>query len=601
MQNNFFKAKERKKEGKAEADEKVSMKEALSDIQEGSGQKIKEERKKTDIRDYWWNYPKFLSKAFKSSIPFSYILLFLVVGFLLANFLQSDVVARIMDDSKVSDTFTEGSVGAISTFNPLFMSVNYVDRAVQELVFDKLVYIDKEGQPAPGVASEWRFVEDDMAYEFTIRDDLYWQDGEKVTVDDVVFTFLTAKALAEDYGFDSFGISLIGVGIEKVDDKTVRFTLSEPNPTFFEAVSQFIVPKHRLEEERLEELPFNMFARYPIGSGRYKVTRTEQNAVYLQDNQYDVIDPAINEIVLKVFPDQDTLETSFRIGALDAIGAWDNDLLSFTEEYPNLQEFKQVEDYRTKLIFFNTRKETLKEKDIRIGLSYIIDRERLVEDSNVGGVVRKGPFAESSWAFNGNIEYYNYNPELAAEYFKNLGYTKSEESGFFEAENGEILSFTLSYFDSTTNERLVSVLKELLEEEGVILKSEKLTYKQITQEIIATRDFDLLLYEVETTIDPDQYNLWHSLKSSYPDLNISGYSYERVDILLEDARKTSDRSERKEKYDLFQKYLIADAPVIFLYNPQYSYYVKDRVKGIDFSNVNYSYQRFNNIQDWVLE
>lgn len=600
MPNNSFKVKETEKKIKAEADEKVSMKEALLDIQEGSGQKIKEERKRIDIRDYWWNYPKFLWKTFKNSIPFSYIFLFLIVGFLLASFLQSDVMARIMDDSRVDDTFTEGCVGAISTFNPLFVSANYVDKTVQELVFDKLVYIDKDGQPLPGVASGWKFVEGDMAYEFIIKDNLYWQDGERVTVDDVVFTFLTAKTLAEDYGFDSVGISLVGVGVEKVNNETVRFTLPEPNPTFFEAVSQFIVPKHRLEGERLEELPFNMFARYPIGSGRYKVTRTEQNAVYLQDNEYDTVDPAINKIVLRVFPDQETLETSFRIGALDAIGAWDNDLLSFTGEYSNLQEFKQVEDYRTKLIFFNTRKETLKEKDIRIGLSYIIDKERLMKDSNIGGVVRKGPFAESSWAFNGDIEYYNYNPELAAEYFGNLGYTRSED-GFFEADNGEILSFTLSYFDSVTNERLVSTLKELLEEEGIILKSEKLTYNQITQEIIATRDFDLLLYEVETTIDPDQYNLWHSLKSSYPDLNISGYSYERVDILLEDARKTLDREDRKEKYDLFQRYLIADAPVIFLYNPQFSYYVKNRVKGIDFSNVNYSYQRFNNIQNWVLE
>jgi len=576
------------------------MKEALLDIQESSRRKIKEEKKRIDIRDYWWNYPEFLWKTFKNSIPFSYIFLFLVVGFLLASFLQSDVMARIMDDSRVNGPFTEGSVGAISTFNPLFVSANYVDKMVQELVFDKLVYIDKDGQPFPGVASEWEFIEGEMAYEFIIKDNLYWQDGERVTVDDVVFTFQTAKTLAQDYGFDSFGISLIGVGIEKVNDKTVRFTLSEPNPTFFEAVSQFIVPKHKLEGERLEELPFNMFARYPIGSGRYKVTRTEQNAVYFQDNQYDAIDPAINEIVLRVFPDQETLETSFRIGALDAIGAWDNDLLSFTGEYSNLQEFKQVEDYRTKLIFFNTRKETLKEKDIRIGLSSVIDKERLIKDSDIGGVVRKGPFAESSWAFNGDIEYYDYNPQLAAEYFGNLGYTKSED-GFFEADNGEILSFTLSYFDSVTNERLVSTLKKLLEEEGVILKSEKLTYNQITQEIIATRDFDLLLYEVETTIDPDQYNLWHSLKSSYPDLNISGYSYERVDILLEDARKTLDRKDRREKYDLFQRYLIADAPVIFLYNPQFSYYVKDRVKGINFSNVNYSYQRFNNIQNWVLK
>ena len=586
---------------KRESNDKVSMKDALLDIQEGTGQKLKGERKRTDIRDYWWNYPKLFWKGFKNSIPFSYAILFLAVGFLLASFLQSDVVARIIDDSQVDDTFVEGSVGAISTFNPLFMSVNYVDKAVQELVFDKLVYIDKDGQPLPGVASEWEFVEEDMAYEFTIKDNLYWQDGEKVTVDDIVFTFLTAKTLAEDYGFDSVGISLIGVDVEKVNDEKVRFTLPEPNPTFFEAVSQFIVPKHRLEEERLEELPFNMFARYPIGSGRYKVTRTEQNSVYLQDNEYDAIDPAINKIVLRVFPDQETLEMSFRIGALDAIGAWDKDLLSFTEEYSSLQEFKQVEDYRTKLIFFNTRKETLEGRDIRIGLSYIIDRERLIEDSNIGGVVRKGPFAESSWAFNKDIEYYSYNPQKAAEYFKNLGYTKSEEGGFFEAENGEILSFTLSYFDSVTNERLVSTLKELLKEEGIVLKSEKLTYNQITQEIIATRDFELLLYEVETTIDPDQYNLWHSLKSSYPDLNISGYAYERVDILLEDARKTLDRKSRKEKYDLFQKYLIADAPVVFLYNPQFSYYVKEKVKGIDFSDVNYSYQRFNNIQEWVLE
>lgn len=601
MPNNFFKIKKTEKKIKAEADEKVSMKEALLDIQEGSGQKIKEERKRTDVRDYWWNYPEFLWKAFKNSVPFSYILLFLIVGLSLANFLQSEVVARIMDDSKVDDTFIEGSVGAISTFNPLFVSANYIDKAVQELVFDKLVYIDKEGQPLVGVASEWRFVENDMAYEFTIKDGLYWQDGEKVTVDDVVFTFQTAKTLAEDYGLDSVGISLVGVVVEKVDDKTIRFVLPEPNPTFFEAVSQFIVPKHILEEERLEELPFNMFARYPIGSGRYKVTRTEQNSVYLQDNEYDTVDLAINKIILRVFPDRETLEVSFRIGALDAIGAWDNDLLSFAEEYPSLQEFKLVENYRTKLIFFNTRRDTFKEKDIRIGLSYIIDKEKLIKDSNIGGVIRKGPFAESSWAFNGDIEYYNYNPELAAESFKNLGYTKSEESGFFEAENGEILSFTLSYFDSVTNERLVSTLKELLRQEGVVLKSEKLTYKQITQEIIATRDFDLLLYEVETTIDPDQYNLWHSLKSSYPDLNISGYSYERVDILLEDARKTLDRKERKEKYDLFQRYLIADAPVIFLYSPQFSYYVKDRVKGVDFSDVNYSYQRFNDIQDWVLE
>jgi hypothetical protein len=38
-----------------------------------------------------------------------------------------------------------------------------------------------------------------------------------------------------------------------------------------------------------------------------------------------------------------------------------------------------------------------------------------------------------------------------------------------------------------------------------------------------------------------------------------------------------------------------------LYNPTFFYFVKDSVKGIDLSDINFSYQRFNNIQDWALD
>lgn len=588
-----------REKGMKKESSKVSMKEALSDL--GGNKKQKGEVKKSrDFREYWWNYPAFLSKLFRRWIPFSYITLFVFVGVILALFLQSEVVARILADSGKKDTFTEGSVGAISTFNPLFVSVNYVDKAVQELVFDRFIYIDSSDTPKPGVAKEWKSSDDNLSYEFEIRDDIYWQDGTKLTLDDVLFTFNTAKALAQEHGFDSVGVSLVGVEIEKVGGNKLVFTLEQPNPTFFEAISLFIVPKHVLGNEKVEELPFNMFARYPVGSGRYRVTRTEQNSVYLTQNEYDDYDSDVKNIVFKVYADQEGLEMSFRIGNLDAIGGWDLELLGFTKEYSNLQEFKKVENYRTKLIFFNIRKEAFEEKDVRIGLNYIVDRERLIEETNLGASVKSGPFSRGSWAFSEDAESYDYNPEKAREYFESFGYVKNEESGYFESQD-KILSFTLSYFDSVTNERVVSVLKEMLKEEGIVLKSEKLSYNQITQEIIATRDFNMLLYEIETTMDPDQYNLWHSLKSNYPDLNISGYSYERVDILLEDARKSLDKDVRKEKYSLFQRYLMADPPVVFLYNPTFFYYVKDSIKGIDLSDISFSYQRFNNIQDWSIE
>jgi peptide/nickel transport system substrate-binding protein len=108
----------------------------------------------------------------------------------------------------------------------------------------------------------------------------------------------------------------------------------------------------------------------------------------------------------------------------------------------------------------------------------------------------------------------------------------------------------------------------------------------------------MLLYEVETTVDPDQYNLWHSLKVNYPDLNLSGYEYERVDILLEDARKTNSITTRQTKYAQFQRYLMGDAPALFLYHPTFVFYFDSNLEGIDMSNINFSYERYWNIEDW---
>jgi peptide/nickel transport system substrate-binding protein len=128
-----------------------------------------------------------------------------------------------------------------------------------------------------------------------------------------------------------------------------------------------------------------------------------------------------------------------------------------------------------------------------------------------------------------------------------------------------------------------------------------LTFNQMTMEVLPTRDFELLLYEVEVTDDPDQYNLWHSLRIDHPMLNISGYDYSRVDILLERARTNTDRDERTEDYRLFQRYLMDDAPVIFLYHPKAFFVARRSLKGINVENIVYPSNKYSNVQDWYWE
>ncbi len=578
-----------------------SMKDALGDINSNMSKVNPKVKKSIDLRDIVWNYPIVITEIFRKLIPFSYVVLFGIIGICITLLIQSDFFLKTVNGSGQKDSYTEGSIGAISSFNPLFVSNNYLDRSVQSLVFDKFINIDVDGNPTSGIAKSWTISEDKLIYDFVIDSNKYWHDGTKLTVDDVKFTFDTAIKLFTDYGYDSVGSSIEGVEIEKIDETTIRFKLDEVNPTFFQAVSVYIVPKAKLENVDLNQLIFDSFTKYPVGSGKYEIVKTEDNAVYLKDSDNDNFDPKINTITFKVFADKESLEMSFRIGALDAIGGWDKKLFDFTDEYTNLNLYEKKESNRSRLLFFNIRKDSLKNKEIRQALNYLINKESILDSLESGGYLLNGPISQESWAYNSNIEYYSYNPEKASELLKGLGYTKNESSGFYESSNGEILNFSISYFDSLTNERLVSLLIEYYKKEGIVLKGEKLTYSQLTQEIIATRDFELLLYEVETTVDPDQYSLWHSLKSNYPDLNLSGYNYERVDILLEDARKTSDREVRKQKYALFQKYLIADSPAIFLYNPSFVYYVKDNLKGINLERINYSFERFNNVEDWYWD
>lgn len=579
--------------------EKLSMKEAF-ELLKPSQQVIKvgvSGRQRQSLRDWLWRYPQNLSNFFSKTSPLSFIFLFVILGFGMFSFLRSETFAEVFNNRKTS-VFVEGNVGALSTFNPIFISQNVVDSDIHALVFEKFVDISKDGTPVANIANSWKVSSDGKTYEFTISLDHMWQDGEKLTIEDVIFTFELAKTLSKDYGYDTIGAGLVDVKIEKLSKDTLRFVLPESNATFFEIVSVYIVPKHVLEDISPNDIPFNSFARYPIGSGPYMITRSEPNVVYLKASDYYWVTPKIDTIVYRLYSDYRALEAAFRNGVLDAMGGVNVSAMSYVSEYPDYVEYEVPLNARIRMIFFNIRKEKLENKDIRIGLNHLIDKEELLRRAEISGVIEHGPIPPTSWAYNSEISKYEYDPVKASEYFKNIGYVKNENSGYFESEDKKILSFTLSYLNNEFNSNLAEVFKELLREQGVVINLEPLTYTQLTQEIVATRDFELLMYEFATTVDPDQYNLWHSLKSNYPDLNLSGYEYERVDILLEDARRSIDQKTRKEKYVLFQRYLTQDSPAIFLYHPNYKYVVREGIRIGDIENIIFPYQRFRDIAYW---
>jgi len=76
--------------------------------------------------------------------------------------------------------------------------------------------------------------------------------------------------------------------------------------------------------------------------------------------------------------------------------------------------------------------------------------------------------------------------------------------------------------------------------------------------------FDAFLAIFDIPKDPDQYALWHSNQNI---TNITNYANPRIDKLLEDGRTQIEQTARQKIYLDFQRFLLEDAPVVFLYHP----------------------------------
>jgi len=81
---------------------------------------------------------------------------------------------------------------------------------------------------------------------------------------------------------------------------------------------------------------------------------------------------------------------------------------------------------------------------------------------------------------------------------------------------------------------------------------------------------------------------------------LAEFENKECDKLLEDARQSLNDAERKEKLENFQNILIEQAPAVFLYNPNYLYFVDNKIKGLNVKIITDPSKRFEEIENWYI-
>lgn len=177
---------------------------------------------------------------------------------------------------------------------------------------------------------------------------------------------------------------------------------------------------------------------------------------------------------------------------------------------------------------------------------------------------------------------------------------KLNELCFGSLTNSQTLNFTLTTVNQPQLIEVANLLKQYWESVGAKVDIQAISLTDL-KPLIKSRNYDALLYGEALGALPDFYPFWHSSQRLDPGLNLSAYENKNADQLLKDSRETMDLLLKEQKLEKLQNIIIEDAPALFLYNPDYIYWVSPDVKNINTEKIIDPAKRFIDVTEWYMK
>ena len=452
--------------------------------------------------------------------------------------------------------------------------------AIAGNIFNSLVKYDENLNYAPDLAESWKISNNQKTITFTLKKGLQWADGKPLTSADVLFTWKlitnpnTRTPYASDYQL-----------VKKA---------STPNPLTFKVTyessyapaldtwtSLHILPKHILRDEDINN---TFFSRKPTGSSFYKLDEwISGQQVTLKANNKSVLGaPLIEKLISRIIPDT---SSQFLELTADNIDVMNINPIQYQRVFPARKDLQQKIALYKELgngytyLGFNLRKPPFNDIKVRQALNYAIDKDEVIKGVLLGlGEPISSPYKPGTRWNNPNLNPYPYKPSKALKLLQEAGFKKNNDGILMK--NGKPLKFEIITNQNKQREMTAVVIQKRLQEIGVEVSIRVIEWASFVNRFIKTGDFDVVVLGWSLSLDPDQYNIWHSSQQGPGQFNFLGYSNKNVDKLLELGRVELNASKREKIYHKFSKYLLEDSPIIYLYAGYGLSAVHKRVKGI---------------------
>ena len=483
-------------------------------------------------------------------------------------------------------TVREGVIGNPRFMNPI-LAQSDADRDIVSLVYTGLFRYDRSGSLMPVLIENLVISPDGLEYAVKLKEKLFWQDGKKITVDDIIFTIGLAKnPLVGSPRRPNWE----GVEVEKTDERTLKFHLKKAYAPFLENLTLGILPQHIWSKIPPSQMALAELNTDPVGAGPYYIKSVGRDSlgsvisVKLSANKYFALGrPHIKTIVLQFFQDEDAVIKNLLSRQISAFGATSP---KNTADLENLGlKITSIRLRRIIAAFLNpSSQKSLAVSAIRSAINLATDKKRIVDSVLQGrGEVIDGPLPQG--AGSNTAVSHNFNLERAKEI---IGQKE--------------ISFTLTTAKTPELVKIAELLKEMWMAAGLKVDIKTFAVSDLEQGVIGPRRYDVFLYGEEVIGEnPDPFAFWHSSQRTYPGYNIALYANSGVDTLLEKVRVEQDETKRAALYEKIQNEIKNDLPAVFLFSPHYIYTTPKNLGGADIVMINTASDRFSTVHEWYLK
>jgi peptide/nickel transport system substrate-binding protein len=505
-------------------------------------------------------------------------------------------------------TFTEGIVGTYSNADPIYASSS-VDSSVSKLIFSGLFKYDSNQKLVPDLASGMGVDKRGRNYTVTLKNNLYWHDGQPLTAKDVVFTFKTIQNPdAKSYLLSSWQ----GIKISQKDDHTVVFTLPSTLSSFPDSLTTGIIPWHILKDVPAEQLRSSDFNTvHPVGSGPFKYDTVEvqpdknkpgvtlQHIGLLANDGYYTGSPGIKRYIINTYDNQTELMGAYDSKKVDAISG----LGTIDEEYSEDEDSNvySVPIAGQTMVFFNNSQDILSSAKVRQALVLGANRQKIIQST--GQILRQSdePLLAAQLGYNKKFAQTTNNIKLANKILNKAGWKIDSNTGIRTRKHKQL---SIKLFALSNNE--YSKVTDELRGEWASLGVETKVVMQSDEDLkntVSNHGYDALLTTISVGADPDVFAFWHSSQISAKSkarLNFSEYRSSTADISLEAGRSRLQPKIRSVKYKGFLRAWHADNPALALYQPNYTFIVRAPFSGFENKSLVSPVDRYTDVDKWMI-